>query len=166
MKVLLDTHALIWAVGEPARLGSSAAATLQEPSNELLLSAGTTWEIAIKMSLNKLTLSLPFGRWLQLQIGGDRRSSSSPGLIVMDLSRSACRARLSFLQALCGFFRRDLRPGSCAKRECKPNHESLHVRLPVDRPARPNTPGTGIPPLSAGPSAVAVAAGEDQLVTR
>jgi hypothetical protein len=88
-----------------------------------------------------------FRRKLQLQIGGDRRSSSSPGLIVMDLSRSACRARLSFLQALCSFFRRDLRPGSCAKRECKPNHESLHVRLPVDRPARPNTPGTGIPPL-------------------
>ncbi|HSZ54175.1 MAG TPA: type II toxin-antitoxin system VapC family toxin [Tepidisphaeraceae bacterium] len=41
---------------------------MQEPSNELLLSAGTTWEIAIKMSLNKLTLSLPFGRWMNKAI--------------------------------------------------------------------------------------------------
>lgn len=68
MRVLLDTHGLSWAVGEPARLGPSAAATFRESSNELLLSAGTTWEIAIKMGLNKLTLSLPFGRWMNKAI--------------------------------------------------------------------------------------------------
>jgi PIN domain nuclease of toxin-antitoxin system len=37
--LLLDTHALIWAVDDPAKLGPSAAQALADPANELLLSA-------------------------------------------------------------------------------------------------------------------------------
>ncbi len=48
MRVLLDTHALIWAVDDPAHLGSDARAALEEGSNEVLISAATVWEIAIK----------------------------------------------------------------------------------------------------------------------
>ncbi|HSZ59182.1 MAG TPA: type II toxin-antitoxin system VapC family toxin [Tepidisphaeraceae bacterium] len=68
MRVLLDTHTLIWAVSDPTRLGSAAVAALNEPTNELLTSAGTIWEIAIKVGLNKLTLSLPFRQWVNQAI--------------------------------------------------------------------------------------------------
>lgn len=37
---------------------------LQDPTNELMLGACTIWELAIKVSLGKLTLSLPFRRWM------------------------------------------------------------------------------------------------------
>lgn len=63
MRVLLDTHTLIWAVDDPSRLSSPATATLQDPANELLVSAATIWEIAIKVGLGKLTLSQSYGAW-------------------------------------------------------------------------------------------------------
>ncbi len=60
MRLLLDAHALIWAVDDPARLGKNALAALEEPINALLCSAGTIWEIAIKAGLGKLSLTSPF----------------------------------------------------------------------------------------------------------
>lgn len=51
MRVLLDSHALIWALDDPERLGVLATATLSEPTNELLISAASLWEIAIKCGL-------------------------------------------------------------------------------------------------------------------
>jgi PIN domain nuclease of toxin-antitoxin system len=44
VKLLLDTHTLLWAVDDPAQLGSRAVVELQDPTNELLLSAGSIWE--------------------------------------------------------------------------------------------------------------------------
>ena len=64
MRALIDSHALIWAVDEPARLGKSAVATLQDPGNELILSIGTAWELAIKVGLKKLALSTTFKPWM------------------------------------------------------------------------------------------------------
>jgi len=69
MRVLIDSHALIWAVDEPARLGKAAASTLQDPANELLLSAGTTWELGIKVGLKKLTLTTAYRVWMMKAIG-------------------------------------------------------------------------------------------------
>ena len=68
MKLLVDAHALIWAVDEPSRLGTQAMAGLQDPANELLFSAGSVWELAIKTSLGKLSLSLPYRRWMETAI--------------------------------------------------------------------------------------------------
>lgn len=48
MRVLLDTHVLIWALDDPAQLTATARAVLQDPANQLLLSAATVWEMAIK----------------------------------------------------------------------------------------------------------------------
>lgn len=48
MRLMLDAHTLIWAVDDPVKLGSQAATALQTPGNDLLLSAGTIWEMAIK----------------------------------------------------------------------------------------------------------------------
>ncbi len=64
MRLLLDTHTLIWAVEQPSKLGSAAHAVLQNPANDLLLSAGSMWEIAIKVGLTKLSLSLPYRDWM------------------------------------------------------------------------------------------------------
>jgi PIN domain nuclease of toxin-antitoxin system len=64
MKVLLDSHALLWAVDNPAQLSAAARATLQDPANELLISAASLWEIAIKVGLKKLLLTLPYRDWM------------------------------------------------------------------------------------------------------
>jgi PIN domain nuclease of toxin-antitoxin system len=68
MRVLVDAHALIWAVDQPARLSTPAATILSDPNNELLLSGGTIWEIAIKVGLGKLSLSLQFRDWMNQAI--------------------------------------------------------------------------------------------------
>jgi PIN domain nuclease of toxin-antitoxin system len=66
--VLLDTHAVIWALEDPARLGSQAAITLRDKSNLILVSAVTIWELAIKVGLGKLTLNQPYRPWIERAI--------------------------------------------------------------------------------------------------
>ncbi len=68
MRLLIDTHALLWALDDPAKLSGSATLALQDPTNELLLSAATVWELAIKLSQGKLTLSLPYRQWMERAI--------------------------------------------------------------------------------------------------
>ena len=53
MKLLLDTHVLLWAAGSPERLSAKAQALLEDPQNELLFSAASLWEIAIKSGLGR-----------------------------------------------------------------------------------------------------------------
>ena len=53
MKLLLDTHLLLWAAGEPDRLSAEARALIEDPDNELLFSAASVWEIAIKRQLGR-----------------------------------------------------------------------------------------------------------------
>jgi PIN domain nuclease of toxin-antitoxin system len=53
VKLLLDTHLLLWAAGQPERLSRSARALIEEPLNELLFSAASLWEITIKRSLGR-----------------------------------------------------------------------------------------------------------------
>src|SRR4051794_22051324 len=68
MRLLVDSHSLIWAVDDPSRLSPAATVALQDPANELLMSAATVWEIAIKVGLGKLTLSLPYRDWMNRAI--------------------------------------------------------------------------------------------------
>ena len=56
MRLLLDTHVWLWLQHAPERLGLALPA-VQDPGNELLFSAASSWEIAIKYALG--TLSLP-----------------------------------------------------------------------------------------------------------
>jgi PIN domain nuclease of toxin-antitoxin system len=53
MKLLLDTHLLLWAAGEPKRLSKQARTLIDNPNNELLFSAASLWEIAIKRGLGR-----------------------------------------------------------------------------------------------------------------
>ena len=54
MRLLLDTHVLLWSLARPDRLASAAAAALRDPGNDVFVSAASTWEIAIKSALGKL----------------------------------------------------------------------------------------------------------------
>ena len=53
MKLLLDTHLLLWAAGEPQRLSKRARTLIGNPDNELLFSAASLWEVAIKRGLGR-----------------------------------------------------------------------------------------------------------------
>jgi PIN domain nuclease of toxin-antitoxin system len=53
MKLLLDTHLLLWAAGEPDRLSTKARSLIDNPDNELLFSAASLWEVAIKRGLGR-----------------------------------------------------------------------------------------------------------------
>ena len=53
MRLLLDTHILLWALDQPARLDSGTRALLEDPANEVLFSAASIWEIAIKVRLGR-----------------------------------------------------------------------------------------------------------------
>jgi PIN domain nuclease of toxin-antitoxin system len=53
LKLLLDTHVLLWAAGEPEKLSGAARALLDDANNELIFSAASLWEIAIKRGLNR-----------------------------------------------------------------------------------------------------------------
>jgi PIN domain nuclease of toxin-antitoxin system len=68
VRLLIDTHTLIWAADDPTRLSGLATAALQDPANDLLLSAATVWELAIKIGQGRLTLSLPYRQWMEKAI--------------------------------------------------------------------------------------------------
>ena len=54
MILLLDAHALLWWLADDVTLDAQARATIADPSNDVLVSAATVWEIAIKRALGKL----------------------------------------------------------------------------------------------------------------
>ena len=53
MKLLLDTHLLLWAAGQPQRLSAAARALIEDAANELFFSAASLWEIVIKQGLGR-----------------------------------------------------------------------------------------------------------------
>ncbi|HTU36322.1 MAG TPA: type II toxin-antitoxin system VapC family toxin [Candidatus Acidoferrum sp.] len=53
MKVLLDTHLLLWAASEPKRIPKAARVLIEDRENDILFSAASLWEIAIKRSLGR-----------------------------------------------------------------------------------------------------------------
>lgn len=56
MEILLDTHALLWWLGDDPILSAHSRKLIGDPGNRLLVSAATAWEIAIKQALGKLRL--------------------------------------------------------------------------------------------------------------
>ena len=53
MKLLLDTHLLLWAATAPQRLSAEAQGLFNDPDNELYFSAVSIWEVAIKRGLDR-----------------------------------------------------------------------------------------------------------------
>ena len=56
MRVLLDTHILMWALEDSPRLSMRAREILEDPENECWVSSASVWEIAIKTALGKYRL--------------------------------------------------------------------------------------------------------------
>ena len=54
MRLLLDTHVLLWALSDVVRLNKQTDSLLRDPGNEVFLSAASVWEIAIKKNQNRL----------------------------------------------------------------------------------------------------------------
>lgn len=68
MKILLDTHCFLWAMGEPERLEARERQVLADPSNEIYLSAATTLELSIKVALGKIKLPEKVGSFVSRHI--------------------------------------------------------------------------------------------------
>ncbi|MBF0168925.1 MAG: type II toxin-antitoxin system VapC family toxin [Alphaproteobacteria bacterium] len=60
MRLLLDTHLLIWWLNDDAALSVTARQAIADPGSEVFVSAASVWEIAIKHALGKL--AFPIGR--------------------------------------------------------------------------------------------------------
>jgi PIN domain nuclease of toxin-antitoxin system len=53
VKLLLDTHLLLWSAGQPDRLSNEARALIEAPDNELFFSSASLWEVVIKRGLGR-----------------------------------------------------------------------------------------------------------------
>ena len=60
MKVLLDTHTFLWFLGGNSELSTQARSIIENPEYETYISIASFWEVAIKSSLGKLKLDVPF----------------------------------------------------------------------------------------------------------
>ncbi|MDA1015590.1 MAG: hypothetical protein O3A00_14200 [Planctomycetota bacterium] len=60
MRILLVTHSFLWFVLGDLKLSASARAEIESSPNTRLLSPASFWEIAIKISVGKYTLPMPF----------------------------------------------------------------------------------------------------------
>ena len=56
MKLLIDTHILLWALGKNPRLPKRAALMLEDRRNKVWVSVATIWELAIKQGLHKIEI--------------------------------------------------------------------------------------------------------------
>jgi PIN domain nuclease of toxin-antitoxin system len=56
VRFLVDTHALLWALGEPSALSPTARDAIADPSNLIVVSSASLWECAIKATIGKLDL--------------------------------------------------------------------------------------------------------------
>jgi PIN domain nuclease of toxin-antitoxin system len=68
VKLLLDTHSLIWFFSGDPKLSNTARIYMEDVKDQKLISLATVWEMAIKQSKNKLTLPLPLEDYIQQKL--------------------------------------------------------------------------------------------------
>lgn len=83
MKLLTDTHAMLWWLRDDRRLSQRARALLGDGANELLWSVASSWEIAVKLGIGKLQLDRPLER-LFADIVGEQ------GAVVLPIGHEHC----------------------------------------------------------------------------
>jgi PIN domain nuclease of toxin-antitoxin system len=81
VNLLLDTHAFLWFVGGNASLSKKARTLIEDETNRVFLSVASLWEIAIKISLGKLTINESFETLIPEQL-------SANGIELLDISVS------------------------------------------------------------------------------
>ena len=79
MKLLLDTHTLLWFVAGDSRLSDAARVAIESQENEPLVSIASVWEMGIKISLSKLDLGMPLDEFIREHIEGN-------GIGVLDIA--------------------------------------------------------------------------------
>lgn len=67
MRLLIDTHAFLWLMGEPEKLSHKALGACRDRENEIYLSVASAWEIEIKQQLGNLRLKSPLRAIIQQQ---------------------------------------------------------------------------------------------------
>lgn len=73
MNLLLDTHLLLWAAGEPERLPEKVRELLLDSSNHLVFSSASLWEVSIKNDLDRPDFKVdPRRLWRMLLLAGYR----------------------------------------------------------------------------------------------
>lgn len=72
MRLLLDTHSFLWFIGGSASLSPTARTSIEDADNQPLLSMASLWEMAIKLSIGKLSLGKAFERLIpeQMRLNG------------------------------------------------------------------------------------------------
>jgi PIN domain nuclease of toxin-antitoxin system len=68
MKVLLDTHAVLWFVFDDSQLTATARALIEDPDNDVVLSIASVWEMAIKAGMGRLPLVQPIEEFVPTQL--------------------------------------------------------------------------------------------------
>lgn len=91
MKLLLDTHAFLWFIGGNPRLSPSSREAIEAQENKRFISAASIFEMAIKISLGKLTVELPLEQILAREI-----DSGSFSLLPIEIRHVAALASLPF----------------------------------------------------------------------
>jgi PIN domain nuclease of toxin-antitoxin system len=72
VKILLDTHALLWFLLNDARLSAYAKAIIADSNNDALISPASYWEIAIKISIGKYVLTKPFTEFMEQELAKNK----------------------------------------------------------------------------------------------
>jgi PIN domain nuclease of toxin-antitoxin system len=68
VKLLLDTHVMLWAAGQPEKLSESARSLLTMPENALFFSAASIWEVIIKRSSGRADFKVDAARLEKLLV--------------------------------------------------------------------------------------------------
>ena len=71
MKLLLDTHTLLWYAQNDPQLSSMAQSLIQDMGNEVFVSPASYWEVAIKISIGKYSLNTPYETFMEQAIDGN-----------------------------------------------------------------------------------------------
>ncbi len=91
MRLLLDTHSFLWFINGSPQISTNARTLIEDASNQPLLSAASLWEMAIKLSLGKLSLAQPFEVLIpqQMRLNGIK-------LLGIEIEHTAAVSKLPF----------------------------------------------------------------------
>ena len=103
MRLLLDTHVLLWWLGDQERLSERAAKAIAEGRSDVIVSAATLWELSIKQSTGKLFIQGELREHLRMQAFVELSIHSNHAYAVRDLPLHHRDPfdRLLVAQALC-----------------------------------------------------------------
>jgi PIN domain nuclease of toxin-antitoxin system len=74
VRLLLDTHALLWFLLNDRQLSGNAKSIIADSGNDVLISPASYWEIAVKISLGKYLLDRPFAEFMEQELINNRIS--------------------------------------------------------------------------------------------